>query len=161
MRLGSITLRGSDSDRWSFTNDCFGVLPFGTGIGQEFPRLWWSGSISRKPAFRKLTIPWKGLSTGLSGKMHLPQPELYFELGVDVASLAPYAFPVFGGDFALVVEDFEPARPEFAEMGEESLVRLSLLVTPSCPPHEPRNLQTTSGTPRVVLTTWPPFQSRP
>jgi hypothetical protein len=54
-----------------------------------------------------------------SGLMHLPQPELYFDLGVDVASPAPYALPVFGGDFALVVEDFEPARPEFEEVRQK------------------------------------------
>ena len=53
--------------------------------------------------------------------MDLPQYEIYCDLGIDLASSAPYALPVFGRDPALVVEDFEPARPEFAEVGHESL----------------------------------------
>ena len=61
--------------------------------------------------------------------MHIPQLKLYFDLRVDLASSAPYALPVFGRDLALAVEDFESARPEFAEVGHESLVKLFLSVT--------------------------------
>ncbi len=61
--------------------------------------------------------------------MRLPQFELYFDFRVNLASSAPDALPVFGRDLALAMEDFEPARPEFAKVGHEGLARLFLSIT--------------------------------